>query len=290
MQPKTLAFLSLIVVLAFAITSCLNKDNKITITEEVYNNTAHFKIATNKATYYLEKQNGGFSSIIDQQGTDWVQFHKSDTTIQGAAGAAADYRGLPNMVFQGEQNGVGHPGFDQCVSEKVNDNTIRVSSHSGSYQFTYSFTHEHVVMDIQKADTTRKYWVLYEGPIAGKFNPSSHICITSEGYHPEQPSIFDDPPIMGNFEWMCFGDEQYDIMFYVQHLTPDTLIDIIHYMGSSGPALGNDAPDGMVVMGFGRDPYTNPQMKQFPNSFKFGFMDKPDAPKEDFKTIIGKRL
>ncbi|MEM9680605.1 MAG: hypothetical protein AAF901_09800, partial [Bacteroidota bacterium] len=72
--------------------------------------------------------------------------------------------------------------------------------------------------------------------------------------------------------------------------TPPTLIDIIHYMGSSGPELGNQSPDGMVVMGFGRDPHTNPQMKQFPNTFKFGFIDKPKVPKGDFKEIIEQYL
>ncbi len=289
MKTKLLIFLQLFIVYAMVLMSCEKVEKQITIEEVEYKNVACFKISTEKATYYLEKQNGGFSSIIDKNGTDWVQFHKSDT-IRGAAGAAADFRGLPNMVYQGEQNGVGHPGFDQCVSEQVNDTLIRVTSNSGNYVFSFAFTHDYAVMNIEKADTSRKYWMLYEGPIAGKFNPKSHICITNEGYHPEQPSIYGDVPIKGNFKWMCFGDENYDQMFYVEHVTLDTLIDIVYYMGSSGPELGNDSPDGMVVMGFGRDPHTNPQMNQFPNTFRFGFIDKPATSNEDMKEKIEEKL
>lgn len=289
MKTTTLILKYLILVFAISLLSCENTEKQVLIEEVEYKNQAHFKISTERATYYLEKMGGGFSSILDSKGTDWVQFHKSDTVL-GAAGAAADFRGLPNMVYQGEQNGVGHPGFDQCVSEQVNDTLIRVTSHSGNYVFTFAFTNDYAVMNIEKADTTRKYWMLYEGPIAGKFNPESHICVTNERYHPEKPSIYSDTPIMGNFEWMCFGDENYDQMFYVEHLTPDTLVDIVYYMGSSGSELGNDSPDGMVVMGFGRDPYTNPQMKQFPNTFKFGFIDKPGTPKEQMKEEIEKQL
>lgn len=275
----------LTVLVIFGFTNCQLTDKKVAIQEVKYIGTPHFKISTTKATYYLEKQNGGFSSIVDEHGTDWVQFHKSDT-ILGAAGAAADFRGLPNMVYQGEQNGVGHPGFEQCVSEQINDTMIRVTSNSRNYVFTYSFSPEFVLMKIENADTSRKYWVLYEGPIAGKFNPKSHLVFTNEGFHPEKPSIYGDTPINGNFKWMSFGDKNYDKMFYVEHVTPDTLIDIVYYMGSSGPELGNESPDGMVVMGFGRDPQTNPQMNQTPNTFKFGFIDKPAGSPEDMHKKI----
>lgn len=285
MKKLSLLFITATIMLLFNACNVPEKQTKVSITETEHIGTPHFVIKTERATYYLEKKNGGFSSIMDNSGTDWVQFQKSDT-ILGAAGAAADFRGLPNMVYQGEQGGVGHPGFDQCVSELVNDTMIRVTSHSGNYVFSYAFTNEYAVLNIEKADTSRGYWVLYEGPIAGKFSPETHICVTNEGYHPEQPSIYGDVPINGNFEWMCFGDTAYDKMFYVQHLTPDTLIDIVYYMGSSGPELGNQSPDGMVVMGYGRTPDTKYLMKQAPNKFKLGFIDKPDVEKAQLKESI----
>jgi len=289
-MKKTLKLNYQLLVLAIVLVSaCSVKAPNVNIEETVFKNTLHYKITTKTATYFLEKQSGGFSSILDAQATDWVQFHKSDT-IRGTAGAAADFRGLPNMVYQGEQNGVGHPGFDQCVSEQVNDTLIRVISNSGNYVFSYAFTHEYAQLNIEKADTSRKYWMLYEGPIAGKFNPKSHICVTNEGYHSEQPSIYGDTPINGNFEWMCFGDENYDKMFYIEHVTADTLIDIVYYMGSSGPELGNDSPDGMVVMGYGRDPHTNPKMNQYPNTFRFGFIDKPNGTTEQIKEALHKLI
>jgi len=291
MKSKKASFLILTAAIIAMFFACGTEKpvNTVSITEGEHIGTPHFIIKTETATYYLEKNNGGLSSIMDTEGTDWVQFSKSEK-ILGAAGAAADFRGLPNMVYLGEQGGVGHPGFDQCVSEQVNDTMIRVTSHSGNYVFSYAFTNDYAVMNIEKADTSRGYWVLYEGPIAGKFSPKTHICVTNEGYHPEQPSIYGDTPIKGNFTWMCFGDEGYDKMFYVEHTTPDTLIDIVYYMGSSGPELGNDSPDGMVVMGYGRTPDTKPLMRVAPNTFKFGFIDKPDVPKEQMKEAIEEQL
>ena len=61
-----------------------------------------FKIETPVATYLYQKEAGGFSNIIDSNGTDWIQFHKSDETAYPRS-AESDYRGLPNLVFRSEE-------------------------------------------------------------------------------------------------------------------------------------------------------------------------------------------
>jgi hypothetical protein len=64
------------------------------------------KIETQTATYFYQKENGGFSSIVDNDGVDWVGFHPTS----GSEGAG-EFRGIPNAVFPG---GGFHSRLQQC--------------------------------------------------------------------------------------------------------------------------------------------------------------------------------
>ena len=59
------------------------------------------KITTAPATWYLQTENGGLSSLVDATGMDWLNF-------SNAAGATGQFRGMPNAVFP---EGSYHPGF-----------------------------------------------------------------------------------------------------------------------------------------------------------------------------------
>ena len=52
------------------------------------------EIQTQAATYFLQTQNGGFSSIIDNSGQNWLSFNNTP----GSA-SSGEYRGLPNAVL-----------------------------------------------------------------------------------------------------------------------------------------------------------------------------------------------
>lgn len=54
-----------------------------------------YVITTPTATYYLEKQGGGLSSIVDIDGVDWLGFNK-----QSGTGWKGEYRGFPNAVHK----------------------------------------------------------------------------------------------------------------------------------------------------------------------------------------------
>ena len=263
---------SIIFIVVTFMLSCSVQNKKTVIIEEIsYKGTEHFKVRTSNATYYLEKQSGGFSGILDMNGTDWIQFRKSDSASVPRS-ADSDFRGLPNLVHGGEQGGVGHPGFDQCISKITNDSTISVTSKSGKYAFDWIFSPESAILIIQKADTMRNYWFLYEGPIAGKYNPATHMIFTNEGYHSEKPDIIKGDYIHGLFKWICLGDENYDQLLLLKHEIPDTLTDVIMYMGNSG--AWDESGDGMVVAGFGRNPDHTPLMKTIPNTFSVRFIEK----------------
>lgn len=262
-------FALIIFLFSILIFSCTNPQPDVQIVETTYNNTPHFKITTPNATYYYEKKSGGFSGILDRNGTDWVQFRISDS-VSVPKSADSDFRGLPNMVHGGEQSGIGHPGFDQCVSKLINDSVIRTTSRNGNYAWTWTFFPHKAQMDIFKVDKTRNYWFLYEGPIAGKYNPATHYIITNEGRLQGKPAIMKGGYFKGRWDWVAFGDKKTDLLFYTYHLTGDTLTDIATYMGNSSEGL--TSPDGMVVFGFGRDKHTKSLMSEVPNSFEIGFV------------------
>lgn len=256
---------------AIFLTHCRTESGEVQIKEIIFKQSSHFKISTSSGTYYLEKNSGGFSSIMDKNGTDWVQFRKTDSA-RVPESAASDFRGLPNLVHRGEQGGIGHPGFIKCFSEKLNDSTIITKSHSGNYELKYTFSSRVVKVEITRADPSRKYWFLYEGPIAGKFDPETNLIFTDQGLCDEQPDISKANYITGNFSWICTGDKNYNQVLLIKHETQDTLTDVAMFMGSS--ENGNDSEDGMVVIGFGRSQDHQPLLEQTPNIFKIELMDK----------------
>ncbi|MGB3619105.1 MAG: hypothetical protein WBA12_13385, partial [Catalinimonas sp.] len=139
-----------------------------------------FKIETPGATYVYQRAAGGFSSIIDGAGTDWVQFRKTAAATYPAS-AASDYRGLPNLVYKSDDGGCGHPGFRKMRSERMGENQIRSESNSGAWAWTWTFREAFAELQVERVDTAHPYWFLYEGPMAGTFSPATHYWGTDRG-------------------------------------------------------------------------------------------------------------
>lgn len=244
---------------------------------------AAFKIETPTATYIYQKEAGGFSSILDSNGTDWIQFHKSDTARYPFS-AQADYRGLPNLVYLSDDGGCGHPGFDKMTSKVEAPNQIRSTSKSGLWEWTWTFYDDYAELSILKTDPQTPYWFLYEGPIAGGFSPKTHYWGTNEDNEPriDQADLINDTRISGNWNLAYFGDTNYDLSFWVQQVTPDTISDLFSYMGSS--LSGNDSGDGMAVFGFGRKARAVPQITG-EHTFRIGFHNAIKS-KEDHESFL----
>ncbi len=227
-----------------------------------------FRIETSSATFVYQDEAGGFSNIVDDQGRDWIQFHATDSAHYPAS-AAADYRGLPNLVFRSDDGGCGHPGFTKMTSQQLSNNQIRSTAKSGRWQWTWTFHNHHAELTVEKWDPTHAFWFLYEGPIAGQFSPSTHYWGTDGGGpNFEQPDLVLGTHEVGQWQTAYFGDRQYDRTFFVHQLEGDTLVDYFAYMGNSEE--GNEASDGMVVFGFGRGVGAKPLL-QGPHKFICGF-------------------
>jgi hypothetical protein len=266
-MKKLLAIFSISGLLA-----CSNAAQNVAIDEVTHIERPHFKITTQTATYFLDKHGAGISSVLDQDGKDWVNYH-GDPHISGAKGASSGYRGLGNLVFRSEDGGAGHPGFDQCDCEIVSENEIYCESHSGNWAWTWAFEDNFGKITIEKTDPDHAYWFLYEGPVGGNFNPSQHYWGTHiGGPRNEAPSLHRGEAEQGHWQWVYFGDKGVDRAFFVD------LVDYFAYMGDD-EELANESDDGMVVFGFGRDMGAKPLMTETGNEFYFGFF--PEKIEED---------
>lgn len=245
------------------------------ISEVTYFERPHFKIETCSATYLYDRAGGGFSSIRDIAGLEWIGFKPGDG--QAPESAAADFRGLPNLVFRGDENGTGHPGFDNCLSEIIGPDQIGTISRSGLWEWHWTFLEQGALLELIKSDTSRNYWFLYEGLPGGTFAPKKQFWGTNlDGHRRDAPPIGSDETGSGFWEWAYFGHEDIKRCFFVAHLTPDHLIDNFSYMGS-GPE-GLNSVDGMVVFGFGRD--GGSPLMNGSNSFIIGFLEFGSSEKE----------
>jgi hypothetical protein len=253
--------------------------NNVAIEDAQYEERPHFKIETKTATYFFDKAGGGFSRLIDPDGIDWVQYN-GDPQAKAPSGASGGFRGIPNMVFRSDDGGAGHPGFDQCISEKIDERTIRSTSKSGKWQWSWVFHSDHARLTVEKTDPDHPYWFLYEGPVAGSFNPIQKYWGTDlGGPRYEMPSLNHGERILDNWQWAYFGDNEIDRIFFVAQQQEDTLKDHFSYMGDTRE--GNDSPDGMVVFGFGRDTGAKPLMTDTGITFIIGFLERKITSEEN---------
>jgi hypothetical protein len=242
----------------------------VEITEGTFEDRPQFIIKTESATWFYDRAGGGFSRLIDRDGRDWIAFSKTPLNSFPAS-AAAGYRGLPNAVFVGPDKGAGHPGFDQCASERAGARQIRTRSHSGKWQWTWSFAGTTATFHMEQADPEHAWWFLYEGPVAGRFMPREQYWGTNAGGpHRDVPGPRDQR--FGRWQWAYFGDISVPRIFFAAQHEPDEFEDTFWYLGSSEGGSAT-APDGMVVFGFGRGPGTRPLFRGAGQRFTVGLLE-----------------
>ncbi len=229
---------------------------------------AHFKIDTPSASYLLDAAGGGFSSIIDLQGKDWVNFKMKPWGDYPAAAAGA-FRGIPNLVHgQGEDSGAGHPGFDKMQTVQTSANTLLSTSNSGEWQWQYRFSPTAVHLEVKKSPENGQYWFLYEGTPGANFDLANTSYGTdSLGHQTDRPDFYKGSIKQGQFSWAYFSHNQSAQSLFVAHKNQDQLPDMMSYLGNT--EAGVNSTDGMVVFGFGRDAKGQAQLTG-QNSFVFG--------------------
>jgi len=246
-------YLAAIVLSLLLLGSCATP--KVSFSEGDYLGRPHILVQTETLKYYYDIRGGGFSRIIDQEGNDWVSF-KMEPWGAYPASAASAFRGLPNLVFQGEDDGAGHPGHDQCTS-RVEKGKIITETLSGKWIWTWEFRNDHAILEIQKADPRRPYWFLYEGTPGGSYDPgSSYFGSDQGGPFPGAHDYYKGDILWGSFRWIYAGRSDAPGVFYMVQQQEDDLMDMISFLGSTETGL--ESPDGMTVFGFGREKEARP--------------------------------
>jgi len=240
--------LTSIILLVFLLNSCTEKKVKSTIQtvklshgiDESAGGDSTYIISTIAATYYLEKEGGGLSSMLDKDGVDWLGFHKKEGSAH-----KGEYRGFPNAIHK--QDGSFFHAMNaktdssSSVVNMVSDDQVRITftSGNGKWEGQWDFYADRCDFTMSKISPGYKYWVQYEGVPGGEMDSTDFwyssadsdlhgITETSEGDLP-------DP------EWMAFGDQESPRVLYLLHHENDTFPD--NYVSR---------PD-MTVLGFGRE-------------------------------------
>ena len=215
-------------------------------------------ITTPTTTFYLEKEGGGLSSMLDRDGVDWLGFHNEE-----GSGHKGEYRGFPNAVHKQDGNyfhamNAGTDPSTSVVEIETGDHVrITFTSENGLWRGQWDFYPERCDFTMSEVSAGYKYWVQYEGVPGGEMDATDfRISSADNKRHPIEDEFIGDLPAP---EWMAFGDENSPRMLYVLHHDDDELPD--DYVSR---------PD-MTVLGFGRR--NKDKFLDTPQTFSIGFVE-----------------
>jgi len=239
------------------------------------------KIVTSSATYIYDKAGGGFISMIDRNGRDWISFKTTDFGQPG--NAASRYRGIPNLGIGGADEDAGHPGFNKCLTKVLAPNVIETVTITGNWKFRWAFYDSFAKLTMVKTIPDSPYWFLYEGTPAGKWDPENMYWGNNiDGKRTDFPDLLGNTGIFRNMSWVYVGQKGYHRIIYFRQINCDEKTDLFSYMGNT-PGGSRKSPDGMVCFGFGRAHGTKPILLGENQEFIIGFLDREIASTDDHK-------
>ncbi|MCB0131682.1 MAG: hypothetical protein KDD78_12570, partial [Caldilineaceae bacterium] len=234
---------------------------------------ASYKIETSSGTYYYHKTGGGFSSLDDKSGKDWIDYNS-------AIGSAGQFRGIPNLVRPAD-GGMFHPGTTNTISSIVSQGPLKLTLESatadGKWQVQWAIYPTYATLTVLKVNSL--YWFLYEG-VPGGLLDMQDIVVRSDGTITD----FDDawcndtstsvtlpascllPGPDWSSEWAYMGDPNVGAVgrsLFAVHHEDDTKLDA--YRRASGTI-------SMTIFGFGRYE-SSPLLTTVPQTFSIGLVD-----------------
>lgn len=254
--------ITLLVFFLLCFSGCTKQQNeKIKLkmgTDKSAGGATAYIITTPTAIYYLDKEGGGLSSMIDKDGVDWLGFHSKE-----GSGHKGEYRGFPNAVHKQDGNYFHAMNANTDPSSSVveidSEKHIRIifTSENKKWQGQWDFYFNRCDFTMTKISKGYKYWVQYEGVPSGEMDSTDFWYASSDTkLHPISAPFLGDLP---SPEWMAFGDKNSSRMLYILHHENDDFPD--NYV---------PRPD-MTVLGFGRqnkDKYLNTVQ-----TFSIGFVE-----------------
>lgn len=231
--------------------------DRVTLTDSVgHKGYQSVRVVTADTEYFYHKPGGGFATLLDANGNDWINWNS-------AAGGAGDYRGIPNMVHPND-GGYFHPGRNSASTVVVYDGPLRASFRStsnggGAWQVRWDIFPDYARMTVQTVGPSN-YWFLYEGVPGGQLQHGNDRLTRSNGDSISAGGTW-TTDIPGD-EWIFVTDQTLDRSLYLAHHQEDTKVDGYYADGTS-----------MTVFGFGRNNNSR-LLSGLPRQFTFGFVDQ----------------
>ena len=215
-----------------------------------------YQISNSTGSFFFQKEAGAFSSLVDNQGNDWIDYHPTGK-------AAGNYRGIPNLVYPESHF---HPGSVTATSTIINRGPVKITVRSetadGLWQLTWEFYPETATMTVLNA--AKPYWFLYEGTPGGILDTSKDFMVRSDGVTTPLSQSWNGD--LAGDEWVFFSDPGVKrSLFLAQHDQNDSV-------DSYRPL-----EDQMTVFGFGRKQTgLNSYLNQIPARFTIGLIERTD--------------
>jgi hypothetical protein len=242
-------------------------DGRVTLDENAVDESAGglacYKITTPVATYFLEKEGAGLSSLVDRDGDDWLGFHP-----ERGSESKGEYRGFPNAVHQ-QMGNYFHPKNEgtQPSETKVEYKgpervTISAVASNDAWACRYDFYPTHCTFTMTKMPDGYRFWVLYEGTPGGEYDDGDWWMTSAK---PEKtPLTTDHEGDIAGPEWISFGDADGARSLVLFHHHEDEQPDRFYQMRHE-----------MTVFGFGRQG-RNKFLDAVPRSVSIGLVESTE--------------
>jgi hypothetical protein len=237
------------------------------------------RIDTDHATFVIQHDGASLSSMLDDNGADWIGYHAAPD--DKATGAKSIFRGIPNFPFP---EGHFHPGFTSSHTEILSEGPLRtvIRSESGDGKWAYESTiyPSHMKQVVLKAD--RAFWWLYEGTPGGE--TEDRYCrpfqVARSG-NAESPSQTAWEMTSAGLSWAAFRvpglGTPYGRSLFVGRA--GTGLQSSYYLASdSGSPIAAGQRGAMTVFGFGRSGMNATiAPTELPATFVVGLAEPTDA-------------
>ncbi len=197
-------------------------------------------ITTPTATYYLEKEGGGLSSMVDSEGIDWLGFHNREGSAH-----KGEYRGFPNAIHKQDgsyfhaMNAKTDPASSRVDVTSNNHIRITFTSDNKQWEGQWDFYEDRCDFTMSRVSEGYKYWVQYEGVAGGEMDSTDFwFCSGNDKINDINTYQLGDLPAP---EWIAFGDQDVSRMLYMLHHEDDSYPD------------NYESRADMTVFAFGRE-------------------------------------
>lgn len=216
---------------------------------------ASIRITGDRQTMYYHKPGGGFSSLVDAEGNDWIGW-------SAAEGAAGDFRGIPNMVFP-KDGGYFHPGRTTSSTEVLSHGPLKAvfksTSDNGQWESVWEVFPHYARLTVTKAASGFKYWFLYEGTPGGEIEASDMVVKSDGSRNSAFANWNGDLP---GEEWVYITDPDLSRSIFLIHEQNDSLSDTYRPLQNQ-----------MTVLGFGRNEANGRFLTNIPQRLYFGLAE-----------------